>query len=70
MQAEFIFDDICNTLINAPKDCQKYVTSETNIQEHVTNEWSTLILVIIIGLLLFSVIVTITPHSSAFTAAT
>ncbi|CAM6005216.1 unnamed protein product [Sphagnum balticum] len=28
-EAEFIFDDICNTLSNPPSDCRRYLVEET-----------------------------------------
>lgn len=56
LHAEFVFDDICNTLSNPPKECSKYVESSTIFQTEVSTEWPTLVLVISLGILIFSLI--------------
>lgn len=69
-KAEFVFDDICNTLSNPPKECSKYVESSTIFQTEVSTEWPTLVLVISLGILIFSLIVLITLLSFVSTVAT
>jgi hypothetical protein len=56
MQAEFIFDDICNILLTPPEACRKY-TQSTEAFEEVSNSWWTLLLVVVLGVTIFSIIV-------------
>lgn len=69
MQPEFIFDDICNTLTNPPPECSKYV-EETHVEASVTNAWEIILLVVVVGFLVFSLIVTLSLCSSVFTVVT
>ena len=56
IQAEFVFDDICNTLSDPPSSCKKYI--DTVIHESfVSIEWPTLVLVVALGIFIFSLIV-------------
>ena len=66
MQAEFVFDDICNTLEDPPSSCKKY--TDTVIHEGYDSiEWPTLVLVVALGIVLFSLIVVPLLCSSAST---
>lgn len=55
LHAEFVFDDICNTLSDPPSSCKKYI--DTVIHESfVSIEWPTLVLVVALGIFIFSLI--------------
>jgi len=69
IKAEFVFDDVCNTLTSPPGACSKY-TDSTSTLETVSVEWPTLVLVIGLGVLLFSLIVPISLSSFASIAGT
>lgn len=52
-----MFDDICNTLESPPAECQKYVGDQTVFEREVSMQWSTLVLVVTGGLVVFSLVV-------------
>lgn len=56
LQAEFVFDGVCNTLNNPPSDCKKYTEPISSVDENFTVEWPTLVLVIALGIVIFSLI--------------
>ena len=53
-----MFDDICNTLSNPPKGCEKYV-NETVVVTYVKEYWLLLFVVIVVGFVIFSGLVNI-----------
>lgn len=57
LNAEFIFDDICNNLINPPEACSKYTVGQTELVSEVSNEWATLLFVVVLSVVIFSLIV-------------
>lgn len=56
LHAEFVFDDVCNTLKSPPSACSKYTDPSSTLVETVSVEWPTLVLVIALGVLIFSLI--------------
>ena len=71
MQAEFIFDDVCNTLLSPPTACLRYVSSEAAVEvREVSSEWATLLFVVTVSVVLFSLIVYCRLSSSWHTADT
>ncbi len=52
-KAEYVFDDICNTLSNPPEGCAKYV-NDTVVVTYVKEYWMLLFVVIVLGFVLFS----------------
>jgi len=53
LSAEYLFDDICNTLSNPPQECEKYV-DETVVVTYVKEYWLLLFIVIVVGFVIFS----------------
>ena len=51
-----MFDDICNTLSDPPSSCNKYIDTVIHV-DWFTIEWPTLVLVVALGILIFSLIV-------------
>lgn len=65
-----MFDDICNTLVSPPEECQKYVGEQTVFEREVSMQWATLVLVVTGGLLVFSLVVLVLVVSSVCTVDT
>ena len=68
MQAEFVIDDICNTLLNPPQACDKYTKNEYMVGSSSVS-WALVVLVIGIGIIIFSLIVLLWIFSLLPTAA-
>ena len=69
MKAEYVFDDICNTLSNPPEGCAKYV-NDTVVVTYVKEYWLLLFVVIVLGFVIFSGLVNLDLFSLFCTKGT
>lgn len=59
LQAEFVFDDICNSLVSPPSVCSEYVKVDQRYSTRTKMYWFTVFCVIVLGAGLFAGLVTI-----------
>ena len=57
LAAEMLMDDICNSLNNPPPACDLYTSSTSDRSYKVEERWWIILVVLIVGLILFTIMV-------------
>ena len=71
LNGEFIFDDICNTLVKPPGECNKYTKVRRTFETLEYSDWMVITLSIILGGGLFVLLVkNVVIYSFAYTVDT